>query len=239
MNKKSKSIYAYALSQTPAKLSDQLNEVRETDDTLLRKEKNERIKCLMKNNLSLPPVDLTRITLENIECFLMSIRKKDGKDQRTIVCRQAQEGQALGEDVLAVWFTHVKNDQEDDRQRDPRHTYANPKKRIIYSILALAIYFTVFGFSSNSLLFNNHYDRYSKFLQKTTEITLVTRELEVSDRVKSDFGSHSARKVSSSDVSGCWTVRFEIGGDSFGGHFDSGLPYETSDFAILPPFVEG
>ncbi|POM68001.1 Hypothetical protein PHPALM_15891 [Phytophthora palmivora] len=288
-------------------LNDRLNEVRQTEDTLALKEKNLSIKHFMRDNSSQPPVDLLRITPENFECFLMSLRKKNGKRpsksvyssmrsslfhlyriynvkmpvafgndlkcffkglKRTVARRQAEEGESLiegkvkfpfslyqllckemrkqtkkkfvfahaflviswnlmcrpgnsvsiryehlewDEDALAIWFAHMKNDQEGERQRDPRHVYANPKEPNICPILALAIYFTVFGFNKNSLLFpgRNQYDRYSKILQKTLEITMVARELEIS-----------------------------AAGDSVVGRFVSGLPYETPDFAILPPFFE-
>ncbi|OWZ20868.1 hypothetical protein PHMEG_0004667 [Phytophthora megakarya] len=111
------------------------------------------------------------------------------------------------EDARAIWLAHVKIDQEGDRQCDPRQVYANPKEADIYPILALTIYITVFGFNSNSLFFpgNNQNDRCSKIPRRPMNATLVARELEVSGRVKSDFGSHSVRKGTSFYVSGCCT----------------------------------
>ncbi|EGZ07983.1 hypothetical protein PHYSODRAFT_381492, partial [Phytophthora sojae] len=72
--------------------------------------------------------------------------------------------------------------------------------------------------------------------------------------------SHSARKGSSTYVSGCCTggpssafvslrggwnlpevqdtyIRYETAGDRVVGRFVSGLPYETPEFSILPPFI--
>ncbi|OWZ04655.1 hypothetical protein PHMEG_00023405 [Phytophthora megakarya] len=45
----------------------------------------------------------------------------------------------------------MKDDQEGELQRDPRHVYANPKEPDICPILAWAIYFAVFGFNSKIL----------------------------------------------------------------------------------------
>ncbi|KAF1779914.1 hypothetical protein GQ600_4634 [Phytophthora cactorum] len=118
------------------------------------------------------------------------------------------------------WFGHMKNDQEGDRQRDPRHIFANPMEPDMCPILSLAIYFAVVGFN---------------------------------------YGSYSARKGSSTYMSGCCTggpssasvclragwnlpgvqdtyVRYEAAGDRVVGRFVAGLPYETPDFAILPSF---
>ncbi|KAG6955985.1 hypothetical protein JG688_00011639, partial [Phytophthora aleatoria] len=55
------------------------------------------------------------------------------------------------EDSLAILSGHMKNDQEGDRQRDPRHIFANPMEPDICLILSVAIYFAVVGFSKTSL----------------------------------------------------------------------------------------
>eukprot|EP00644_Phytophthora_capsici_P001968 jgi/Phyca11/128273/e_gw1.74.228.1 len=101
----------------------------------------------------------------------------------------------------------MKNDEEGERQRDPRHVYANPMEPDICPILSLAIYFSVIGFNKMSLLFSgsNQYDRYSKILKKAMQLPLVAQELRISGREASDYGSHSARKGASTYVSGCCT----------------------------------
>ncbi|KAF1785347.1 hypothetical protein GQ600_24851 [Phytophthora cactorum] len=167
------------------------------------------------------------------------------------------------EDSLAIWFGHMKNDQEGDRQLDPQHIFANPMEPDICPILSLAIYSAVVGLSKTSLLFpgQNQYDRYSRILKGVMDISSVAEEMDIAGRVPSDYGSHSARKGSSTYVSGCYTggpssasvclragwnlpgvqdtyVRYEAAGDGVVGRFIAGLPYETPDFAILPPFFD-
>ncbi|OWY99927.1 hypothetical protein PHMEG_00028988 [Phytophthora megakarya] len=82
------------------------------------------------------------------------------------------------DDALAIWLKHMKNVQEGERQRDPRHVYAKPKEPDICPILAWAIYFAVFG---------NPYDRYSNVLQKVLGIASVATKLKNSGRVTSDL----------------------------------------------------
>ncbi|KAF1791912.1 hypothetical protein GQ600_1675 [Phytophthora cactorum] len=146
------------------------------------------------------------------------------------------------EDSLAVWFGHMKNDQEGDRQCDPRHIFANPMEPDICPILSLAIYFAVVGFSKTSLLFpgQNQYDRYSRILKSVMDISSAAEEMEIAGRVPSDYGSHSARKGLVGICLECKTRMFdtEAAGDRVVGRFVAGLPYETPDFAILPPFFD-
>ncbi|KAF1788480.1 hypothetical protein GQ600_21790 [Phytophthora cactorum] len=81
--------------------------------------------------------------------------------------------------------------------------------------------------------------------------------MEIAGRLPSDYGSHLARKGFSTYVSGCCTggpssasVCLRAGWNlpgvcslrssrrSSGRRFVAGLPYETPDFAILPPVFD-
>ncbi|KAH9095362.1 hypothetical protein LEN26_017811 [Aphanomyces euteiches] len=68
---------------------------------------------------------------------------------------------AWHEDALAIQFGHMKNDQEGERPKDPRHVYANPKSPDVCPILTLGVYFAVLGFSDTGRLFpgSKQYDR--------------------------------------------------------------------------------
>ena len=48
-------------------------------------------------------------------------------------------------DCLCIFFAHMKNNQVGNRKRDPMHIYSNPINPIVYPILLLTVYFTVFN----------------------------------------------------------------------------------------------
>ena len=157
-------------------------------------------------------------------------------------------------DALGIYFAHMKNDQLGERPRDPRHIYANPVNPEICPILSLGIYLMLFpAVLSGSKLFpgGEQYDRFRRNLSE------ILRGLGVSD----DIGSHSARKGASTYVSsgstaapssqainlrGGWAMggvhdtyfRYEAAGDQYVGRTVCGLPVESSDFALLPPFFK-
>ena len=168
---------------------------------------------------------------------------------------------AWREDALTIMFGHMKNDQEGDRPRDPRHLYANPIVPEVCPILALAIYGAVFGFSQDGRLFSGsrQYDRYSKALKRALASPDVNALLRASGVAVNDFGSHSARKGAATYVSSCSTagpsassiciragwslpgiqdayIRYEGAGDMIVGWFVAGLPFEAREFATLAPF---
>lgn len=165
------------------------------------------------------------------------------------------------EDALAVMFSHMKNDQEGERPGDARHVYANPVMPEICPILALAIYYSTFGFAPDGKLFpgKNQYDRYSKALKREMTEDDVAAELSGAGLTTAHFGSHSARKGAATFVSSCITsgpsaasiclragwslpgvqntyIRYEAAGDMVVGRFVAGLPFERPEFAIQPPF---
>lgn len=76
-------------------------------------------------------------------------------------------------DSLAIFFAHMKNDQIGERERDPRHIYANPIDPIVCPILALGIYFIVFPLagSKDTSLFpgTNQYIRFTKYFHSVLE----------------------------------------------------------------------
>ncbi|KAH9153098.1 hypothetical protein AeRB84_004595 [Aphanomyces euteiches] len=168
---------------------------------------------------------------------------------------------AWHEDALAIQFGHMKNDQEGERPKDPRHVYANPKSPDVCPILTLGVYFAVLGFSDTGRLFpgSKQYDRYSKALKRLLDTPTVRLEMKKRGLLSSDIGSHSARKGSATYVSSCsssgpssasiclragWSlpgvqdtyVRYEAAGDQVVGRFVAGLPFESPNFALSSPF---
>lgn len=163
------------------------------------------------------------------------------------------------EDSLSVYFPQMKNDQEGDRPKDARHVYANPILPEICPILALGLYFLVFGFDAAGLsLFSgtSQYNRYLKQLHRL--LTAQADELNSKGLEPSDLGTHSTRKgaasFTSSGSTSCpsimaitlragWTMgkvesayyRYEGAGDQHVGRTVTGLPPNKADFAILPP----
>ncbi|ETN18946.1 hypothetical protein PPTG_04389 [Phytophthora nicotianae INRA-310] len=221
VNAKSKSVYLYGIIKYVLWLHDHkpgvvepslralLDTVATDDTTEAYKQKQSHVKLYVESDRREPPLDLVDSNVHDFECFLMSLRKKDGKKpgkslygsmrssifhlyrlydvqmpenydnelrkffkglKRSVVRRQQESGDSLvegkmnfqfsfyhklckampdnsvsiryehlewDEDSLAIWFGHMKNDQEGDRQRDPRHLYANPMQPDIYPIYHL------------------------------------------------------------------------------------------------------
>lgn len=166
------------------------------------------------------------------------------------------------EDSLGVYFAQMKNDKDGDRPKDARHVYANPVLPEICPILALGLYFLVFGFDAKGCsLFSgtSQYNRYLKQLRRL--LNREEEELSSNGLQPSDLGTHSTRKgaasYTSSGTTSCppiiaitlragWTMskiestyyRFEGAGDMHVGRTVTGLPPHSPDFAILPPFFE-
>jgi len=164
------------------------------------------------------------------------------------------------EDALGVYFAQMKNDQEGDRPKDARHVYANPIYPEVCPILALGLYFLIFGFDpAGRSLFSgtSQYNRYLKQLHRLLEAE--SEELSDKGLKPSDLGTHSTRKgaasYASSGTTSCppimaitlragWTMskvesayyRFEGAGDQHVGRTVAGLPSGKADFAILPPY---
>ena len=166
------------------------------------------------------------------------------------------------EDSITITFAHVKNDQEGSRPRDPRHVYANPVVPEICPVLSLAIYFAVLGFAPTGKLFpgGNQYSRFLKLLKSALGRDDVEAILQQCGLNNTNYGSHSARKGAATYVSSCstagpsaaaiciragWTlpgvqgqyIRYEGAGDMIVGRFVSGLPFDSEQFAILPPLL--
>ncbi|KAF1792843.1 Integrase-like, catalytic domain [Phytophthora cactorum] len=160
------------------------------------------------------------------------------------------------EDSLAIWFGHMKHDQEGDRQRDPRHIFANQMEPDICPILSVAIYFAVVGFSKTSLLFpgQQNFKRCNGYFlccRRNGDRRARTFRLRITFGKERFFylrlwcctGGPSSASVC---LRAGWNlpgvqdtyVRYEATGDRVIGRFVTGLPYETPDFAILPPFCD-
>jgi hypothetical protein len=104
-------------------------------------------------------------------------------------------------DSLAIYFAHMKNDQEGARPKDPRHIYANPINPEACNILSLGLYFLCFGFASDARkLFpgQNQYDRYSKKLKNLLSRPEVAAELKARGIDPNMIGTHSTRKGAAS-----------------------------------------
>ncbi|EGZ22102.1 hypothetical protein PHYSODRAFT_435749, partial [Phytophthora sojae] len=105
----------------------------------------------------------------------------------------------------------------------------------------------------------NQYDRFSKILKRVMQEDEMKVLLENEGLVPSDIGTHSARKRSATFVSSCsnggpsaaaiciragWKlpgvqdtyIRYESAGDRIVGRYVTGLPFDDTGFAILPPF---
>ncbi|ETM41313.1 hypothetical protein L914_12895 [Phytophthora nicotianae] len=170
-----------------------------------------------------------------------------------------------GEDALKVFFAYMKNDQRGTRPRDPRHIYANPLMPEVCPILALGLYWMVYGVDSNAnQVFpgNDQYDRFRKTLRRALETPGLANELERVGVRCDDIGTHSMRKGAatycSSGSTACppaiavhlragWALggvqdrylRHDLAGDMFVGRTVSGLPILKADFATLPPRFKG
>ena len=99
------------------------------------------------------------------------------------------------DDALCIYFAHMKNDQEGERLRDPRHIYANPLMPEICPILSLAIYMLCVPVAlGTAALFpgSNQYDRYSKCLKRAVSGTDADRQETLSRGISPDeIGTHS------------------------------------------------
>ncbi|KUF87541.1 cysteine desulfurase [Phytophthora nicotianae] len=167
------------------------------------------------------------------------------------------------EDSLTITFAHMKNDQDGSRPRDPRHVYSNPIMPEVCPVLGLAIYFAVLGFSPDGKLFagENQYSRFLKVLKEILNRDVMNVTLAEVSMSANSFGTHSARKGAATYVSGCstsgpsaaaiclragWTlpgvqdkyIRYEAAGDMVVGRFVAGLPFDSPNFAVLPPFFD-
>jgi hypothetical protein len=154
------------------------------------------------------------------------------------------------EDAMGILFCHSKTDQNGEVPVEPRHLYANPVDPRMCVVLSLGLYWLLFppDLTSN-LLFpgTNQYERFRH--------CLFTRILESNFQ----FGTHSIRKGAATYCSsGCidgpdiaaiylragWKfpgvgdtyIKFQDAGDQYVGRMVSGLPFSTTNFAILPPF---
>ena len=113
-------------------------------------------------------------------------------------------------DLLYIYFAHMKNNQVDNRKRDPRHIYSNPIDPKVCPILSLSIYFSVFNIigTKDSTLFprENQYKRFSKYLKKicTKYEDKILRDFQT---VIEDIGVHSLWEGATSYVR---TIRFNM-----------------------------
>lgn len=164
-------------------------------------------------------------------------------------------------DALAIYFAHMKNDQQGERPKDPRHVYANPLRPEICPILALGIYFmcTPFGEKGERIFEGDHqYDRFSEALDdllKLPEVAAVLKQMGINPK---DIGTHSFRKggatyctsgstqcpsVTAVYLRAGWTIegvqnrylRYEAAGDYFVGRTICGLPIDAVQFALMAP----
>ena len=165
------------------------------------------------------------------------------------------------DDALLVYFAQLKNDQSGLRLRDPTHLFANPLRPEICPVLALGILLasgacTVDG----GLLFpgGRQSQRFSDNLNLALKRPDVERALNAVGRNASEICTHSFRKGSASyaasgSVGGPsfaaihlrarWLmgavheryIRYEHAGDQYCGRVVTGLPLQSSDFAVLPP----
>jgi hypothetical protein len=157
----------------------------------------------------------------------------------------------------------MKNDQEGERPKDPRHIYANVVQPAICPILSLAIHFLCNGVVEAGKIFNGtaQYDRYSKMLRRLFEHEGVAAFLRNVGLDPKELGTHSIRKgattycTSGSTQSPSviaiylragWKVegvqnrylRYEAAGDQYVGRTVCGLPVDDAQFAALPPLFE-
>ncbi|KAF1787913.1 hypothetical protein GQ600_27538 [Phytophthora cactorum] len=140
VNSKSKSVYLYGIvkyilwlhADNPDIIDLSLwilvSSVVAEDDDKAYKQKQQHVKAYMASNSTQSPVNLLVAKMNDFECFLMSLRKKDGKSPGKLVYLMESNVSCWkfrfnhlewDKDSLAIWFGHMKNDQEGDRQRDP------------------------------------------------------------------------------------------------------------------------
>ncbi|ETP28325.1 hypothetical protein F442_22382 [Phytophthora nicotianae P10297] len=148
-----------------------------------------------------------------------------------------------GEDALKVFFAHMMNAQRGTRPRDPRHIYANPPMPEVCPILAIGLYWMVYGVDSNvNQVYpgNDQYDRFQKILRRVLESPGLKNK-----RLRLRRCSTACPPVV--HLRAGWALggvqdrylRHDSAGDMFVGRTVSGLPIHKSEFAILPPRFKG
>ncbi|OWY97109.1 hypothetical protein PHMEG_00032448 [Phytophthora megakarya] len=167
-------------------------------------------------------------------------------------------------DALQIYFAHMKNDQGDDRPRDPRHVYANPLQPNICPIVALGLYWATSNFDGSDLLFpgRNQYERFRKCWLRLLAQVDVAAELRRQGLDATELGTHSMRKGSATFCSSCSTacpsstavhlragwslggvqntyLRYEAAGDMHVGRTVAGLPTESYKFSTVAPHFNG
>ena len=170
------------------------------------------------------------------------------------------------EDALGIFFTHQKNDQMGQKPRDARHVYANPLQPEICPVLALALYWITIPISTSedkeSLFPGNSQDsRYRGILGTLLTEPDGAKVVKDAGLTATQIGCHSTRKGSSTyassgstacppstaiSIRASWTLggveghylRYEAAGDQYVGRTFTGLPIQSANFAILPPFFK-
>ncbi len=163
------------------------------------------------------------------------------------------------DDAMTILFCTTKTDQGGDRTH-PRHVYANPLKPEICPILALSVYLILGEFLPNDTkLFGggNQYSHFSTGFKKWMTRILVLLVQWVASAA--EFGTHSFRKGAATfSCSGSsagahisavsnrcgWKqpgvqdtyLIFADAGDQVVGRIVAGLPLDSVNFSILPPF---
>lgn len=167
-------------------------------------------------------------------------------------------------DCLGVYFAHSKTDQFGERPREAKHIYANPIHPYICPILSLGVYLLCFPpLKSQKALFpgGSQEERFRQIFSRFLQSPNINEELKRYGIKHSDLGTHSFRKGAATYLSAGSTngpsavaiqlragwslpgvqdtyLRFENASDMFVGRTVSGLPINTPEFAILPPFFE-
>lgn len=169
------------------------------------------------------------------------------------------------DDALTILFCVTKTDQTGDRMFD-RHVYANPLQPAICPILSLGLFLMIYEFSENTtLLFAggkqyNHFSTVFKGAIKNNKDRFANW-VSGDDDGRKDFGTHSFRKGAATYVCSGSTVgphispvsircgwkqpgvqdtylKYAAAGDQYVGRVAAGLPLDSANFAILPPFFE-
>ncbi|KAF1788811.1 hypothetical protein GQ600_13615 [Phytophthora cactorum] len=79
VNSKSKSVYLYGIVKYILWLFANKPDIVDPDDEEAYKQKQQHVKDYMASNSRQSPVNLLVAEVNDFECFLMSLRKKDGK----------------------------------------------------------------------------------------------------------------------------------------------------------------
>lgn len=163
------------------------------------------------------------------------------------------------DDALTILFCTTKTDQGGDRTY-PRHVYANPLKPEICPILALGVYLMLSEFGADDVkLFGggNQYSHFSTSFKKWMKRVLDTLAQWVVTVM--EWGTHSFRKgaatfccsgssagahISAVSNRCAWKqpgvqdtyLIYADAGDQVVGRIVCGLPLDSVNFSILPPF---